>query len=174
MLKNVIIEGIDHIGKSTLISNIMKNEFRLNFHSSKPYQLKELNNSFIEYQKKYFSSMVDIANNTSDRIVFDRFHLGEMVYSPLYRNNDGIEVFDLVELDDIFSANTEIILLAIHNFDLRHYDDEAFSFDNAEKEQNLFINAYNRSKMKKKIVYVDDENGWRNPEKIFADCIKSN
>ena len=55
MIRNIIVEGIDRIGKDTLISNL-GNKFGLQVvHSSKPKELDYFNCDLRKYQESYFS-----------------------------------------------------------------------------------------------------------------------
>lgn len=248
---HIIIEGIDHCGKDTLINNLQNKYGGRVVHSSKPllldkysvskneetasiyksmvgskclkeikesttiihdpYITNERANSYFSgemyeyekysyikdnaalfvYQKHYFESMFNSMINSKEctkkideidftkkeyNIFYNRFHLGEYVYGKLYRNynsammtNVFLQESEFLQKLKTFNAinNYHVILLLMHNPSLREHDEHAFNFSNGEKEQDLFLKAFNYSKLNKSIVYVDTPNGeWRKPSEI--------
>lgn len=169
----LIVEGIDHIGKTTFINNFRKEyQNSIVIHSSKP-----LTNNPEEFQDQYFTTGFNLIksvlnNNIDDWLIFDRFHLGECVYGPMYRNTcfekglfyernlyNGYYKFGNMHL--------ALVLLRCTNFNIRLPDEDAFndSQEAAQKEQDLFIKAFNKSIIERKyIIDVDYENEWK-PEK---------
>ena len=121
----------------------------------------------------YASSVTD--KKSQFHTFYNRFHLGEYVYGKLYRNYNTEmmnNVFNLEREILIRGLNTKdfenihLILLRMHNTKLREYDNEAFDFDNVTKE--LFLEAFNKSALKKSIVYVDTADGkWKDKELIL-------
>lgn len=72
----IIIEGADATGKSTLAKQFADAGYT-HVHSGPPSK-----DPFIEYFEK--------ARNAPAQVVFDRFHIGERVYGPIFRNNDRL------------------------------------------------------------------------------------
>ena len=226
---HIIIEGIDHCGKDTLINALQQKYGGYVIHSSKPVEIDaysvenckdtlsvynslytsnssmkynpfgyinectmKKNCALYQYQMRYFGYMFysilsnprgySYASSVTDKksqfhTFYNRFHLGEYVYGKLYRNYN-IEmmnnVFNLEREILIRGLNTKdfenihLILLRMHNTKLREYDNEAFDFDNVTKEQELFLEAFNKSALKKSIVYVDTADGkWKDKESIL-------
>lgn len=168
------IEGLDRLGKSTLISNIRQ---RLGYyeviHFSKPQKLdiyekaswgyegvpRENTSSFI-YQRESFVNSMLLAKSGA-RIIFDRWHLGEAVYAPMYRGYDGDYVFQMEEQLDIDYASGIRLILLTEDFKIaRHFVDDGQSLGAVEKreeEQERFIAAFERSLIRdKRIVCVTD------------------
>jgi thymidylate kinase len=154
-----LIEGLDFLGKSSLTSGI-KN--RLGFHQvihyGKPeildyYTLKGYGPKF-EYQKDSFNNLFNLLHSDAN-IIFDRAHLGEAVYAQLYRGYSGEYVWDL---EDSYAADyiedVRLILLTENFAVAKHFKDDGENFDvsKREAEQQLFIEAYNKSIIKDKIM----------------------
>ena len=185
------IEGLDRLGKSTLIQSIKQ---RLGYyqviHFSKPERLAAYTNSYhydenyqkinnadlFHYQKSSFiNSMLMVKSGA--RIIFDRWHLGEAVYSPLYRGYNGDYVFELekkFELDQ--QTNLRLILLVEDFSKSKHFNDDGQSLgsvENRSKEQEMFINAFNKSIIAdKSIVKVTSEDGkFRDREDILKEVV---
>lgn len=187
-----LIDGIDRLGKSTLIKNIQDMlGYHLVVHYDKPkmlahflevgFDIKNSELSDTDFDESY--KLMPIENlarrlfqedanqnmfnllKTNVPIIFDRTHLGEMVYAPLYRGYSGDYVLDL-EKDMLESKpytskeDIKLILLTSSNTDM--LKDDGLSFDPQKKnqEQEMFIQAFNRSKIQNKIVIdVHDGNG---------------
>jgi len=153
-----IIEGLDRTGKTTLKENIRKNftdKKLLTFHIS---NIKSLSNILAEsYNRamyfKYFTLLEE--NHKTQDFIFDRFHLGEFVYSPVYRNYNGSYVFEYEQK----ILNSEVYLILLISSDLKilekREDGNSISrgnFSFLEKEQNLFLEAFNLSRIKNKLI----------------------
>lgn len=174
---NVIVEGVDGVGKSTQIDLIEK-EFEKRGYAVHiiHYSNIKFSNNMSEIEnasKKRYSTMFDIINNKIDNccIIFDRSHLGEAVYSPIYRKYSGDYVFDFEDKvlykDDVklvlFTDDVNKILIR----DLLRGDGKSFSLDKdvKEKELKLFDEAFNKSKLIKKRIHLNN----RSPEEVFSE-----
>ena len=152
------------------------------------------------YQKKYFENLfqcmappeyiplIDFRMHDFN-VYYNRFHLGEYVYGYLYRNYSSDMMENVFKIEDNFLAKNSnkldrngtpididnwvrLILLAMHHPENRVHDDEAFSNENGKLEQQLFINAFNKSKLYKAIIYTDTLDGkWRPKSDIFNDIL---
>ena len=168
----ILVEGLDRLGKSTLVEGIQnKLGFFQAIHFGKPKKLKFYEhgkNSYhlakgsgVEYDYQYasFDNMFKILNSTA-RVIFDRAHLGECVYSPIYRNYSGDYVYDLERNHGMASnATTKLILLVENMFISEHFIDDGLSFDitKRQQEQDLFEEAFDKSIIKnKQIIHVTD------------------
>ena len=171
-----IIEGIDRIGKSTLVSNIMKNNgFHNVVHYERPMKSPFYNNSLYDYQYASFVSGFELIKNASHltNIIFDRFHLGEYVYAPLYRGYDGNYVFTDLEqtyknsLDDV-----KLILLITHDLDIISDDGESFDYAARGDEQQAFVDAFYNSSIKdKRIIHTTYNGEWIDPNDIYEAAV---
>ena len=175
-----IIEGIDRLGKDTLIKNI-QNRLGYHFvlHYSKPERLAYYNDSLQEYQSDSFERGFALIDNGAagffrNPTIFNRFHLGENVYAPLYRGYDGDYVF---KLEDDFGAHTytqvNLILLTTSDFSILKDDGESFDFSKKEEEQALFKKAFDKSILPNKVV-IDVANGlggYKDPLEILEEAL---
>lgn len=128
------------------------------------------------YQEDTNQNMFELMK-TKVPIIFDRTHLGEMVYAPMYRNYPGDYVFELEEDFVKGSAKkakaTVLVLLVTSNTEMLQDDGMSFDFKNKDLEQNRFIEAYNRSKLPKIMIDVHDMNGdYRDYEDIFYEFVE--
>lgn len=172
-----VIEGLDRLGKGTLIENIQQEcGFRLYYHYEKPRVLRAYQDSWRALEAYQVSSF-EIGFQTLAScipVIFDRFHLGETVYSPRYRDYSGDYVFELEEkygADEM--THVKMILLTTSNFDFIVDDGQSFDFSKKEEEQQDFIKAFKRSIFPNKIVIdVHDGHGsFKDPKKILAEAL---
>jgi thymidylate kinase len=168
--KHILIEGIDRLGKSTLISNIQKAlGFYPSIHYAKP--IVDAYKTPFDAQYDAFVKGMRLINSSPVSIIFDRFHLGEYVYSPLYRDYDGSYIFELEQRYKILDKCI-LIVLTTSNFDCLIDDGEGYNFDNKQSENISFLEAFEKSNInQKKIVNVSNSEGFRNPEDIANDVL---
>lgn len=147
----IIIEGLDRCGKSTLIDNLTKHYklpfIKLHFYGP-PFKNVDQN---IAFDVSLYTDMVKAFMNF-DHVIADRSHLGALVYSPLYRNNNGYHVLDL---DKQLPSDVILITLIDNKENLINRDDgESFTIDldKKQKEIDLFINAHILSNIKHKLL----------------------
>lgn len=221
------IEGLDRLGKSTLIQGILDTlGYYQVIHFAKPQKLacyekmfcdilgrlieddgeyactvNELNLDLVPpavrsaylYQYESFKNSMKLATSGA-RIIFDRWHIGEVVYSPMYRKYDGSYVYKLeleagldkpklktpplpggYEYEDI---GVRLILL-LEDFSVaRHFVDDGNSLgtiDKREEEQKRFIQAFYDSNIRdKRMVCVTDPKtgGFRPKQDILKEAIQ--
>jgi len=195
-----LIEGLDRLGKSTLIDGIQnKHGFHQVIHYEKPKlldkYLNEKNKLLVKpeekeaaikqraleaYQYNSFRMMFGMVKSAWTHqlnFIMDRAHLGEMVYAPLYRKYDGDYVFDLEREYQMHQCHHAKLILLTEDFEKsKHFQDDGQSLgpESARaKEQELFINAFERSTfLHKQIVCVTGEDGnFRPKEDILAEVI---
>lgn len=149
----IVVEGLDRVGKSLLITNIIKSiGYHHVLHYGKPIQSPIYNNSLEEYQTQSFIQGFELLINNTD-IIFDRFILGEYVYSPRYRDYNGDYVFEyekkykINNYDDIF-----LILLTCSDTSIMVDDDDSHDFSKKDEEQLDFIKAYEKSIITHKLM----------------------
>lgn len=173
---HIIVEGIDSTGKSSLIRNIMNElNYFLVVHYQKPLALNSFSHDLKQYQISSFHSGFNLLESKLDTI-FDRFHLGEYVYSKRYRGYDGDYVFAL-EKNARVDLNDDIVLILLHtsDFSICVDDGESFDFSKREEEQRDFIKAFHRSTIANKIMInvSDGEGGFKNPGVILEEAMKA-
>lgn len=184
------IEGLDRLGKSTLIDGIrQKQGYYEIVHFSKPQKLAayEFSNTnrdvppefrqVYEYQKASFRNSMILANSGA-RVIFDRWHIGEAVYSPMYRGYDGDYVFAFETMHGIDENHEIRLILLTEDFDIaRHFVDDGNSLgtiDKREEEQTRFIAAFQKSRiMDKRIICVTDPGlgGFKPKAQILAEAL---
>lgn len=188
MLKSIIIEGVDRLGKNSLIDGI-KNQ--LGFFQVIHYQKPELLDVYLDsarrnlnrpdhsndpsvlsaalnmYQRSSFFEMFEMLS-TKTKYIMNRGHLGEVVYSPRYRKYSGDYVLDFMEKsfredpnDSTSCINTTLlILLHTSSFDMIKDDGNSFDFDKKDEEQNDFVRAFEKSIIRHKIMIdINDGSG---------------
>lgn len=190
------IEGLDRLGKGTLINNIKQScGFYQVIHFSKPelLEIHHLNmfepgtnedararrDALYTYQHSSFHNSMILAKSGA-KLIFDRWHLGENVYAPLYRKYDGSYVFDLEKINSLESANRIKLILLTEDFDKsKHFQDDGLSLGSASKEnrrreQDLFIAAFEKSSIKnKRMICVTDPvtGGFRDQFEILKEAV---
>jgi len=208
-----IIEGLDRLGKGTLINNIIN---RLGYyqviHMSKPVETarhrmsaktfrqgEEQVSPLQMYQRDCFATMfatIRAAMSDSHRgakIIYDRGHLGECVYAPLYRGYSGEYVFS-IERDYLTRQGPSVgggvwispsldnllrikLILLTEDFSCsKHFQSDGESFDDSKRvtEQEKFISAFNASIIpnKRMVCVTDKETGqFRDPNNILSEVL---
>lgn len=162
----IIIDGIDRCGKSTLINSILKHYGpHLVIHCSSPPKGLE---TPAEYQELFFKKCFRVLNGHFNDVIFDRCHLGEYIYGPLYRKTDPNFIFNIEKLHPKACEDTVLVLLYTDDFSIMKDDGLSFNFDAREKEQSLFLEAFQKSKIANKIKIRVDENGtYKKAENVF-------
>lgn len=177
-----IIEGVDRLGKDTLIANIQQalgHHFVI--HYDKPKKLPCYGNDLQLYQQESFDHGFRLLHAIeTDQFVswhmptiFNRFHLGEVVYSNLYRGYSGDYVFTLEKQHRAERMErTKLILLTTSDFSFIQDDGESFDFSKKEQEQEIFKDAFARSSFPNKTIVDVSSNGtYRDPFEIFLEAV---
>ena len=176
-----LLEGIDRLGKSTLVTGIQQERgFHFNVHFSKPLRLACYNQSPVEYQRQSFAALMPLLQDSVQvPFIFDRAHLGEYVYGPMYRQTSGGYVFDLELQHRLYEMNDVRLILLTEDFSIsRHFVDDGLSLgsiENREREQELFIEAFERSHIKhKRMICVTDQalGGFRPSRQILLEALE--
>lgn len=190
------IEGLDFLGKSTLIQNIRnKLGYYEVIHFSKPQKLQAYENAVhteynsasatfspipnagvYHYQRESFINSMILAASGA-RIIFDRWHLGEAVYAEMYRGYNGNYVFGLEQQHKVESMHDVRLILLTENFEVStHFKDDGLSLGPTSAravEQSKFIEAFNQSRIiDKRIICVTDSNTgkFRSQEDILKEA----
>ncbi len=167
----LIIEGADALGKSTQINEIVKEAQKryivphiLHYSNIKAFgKDRDLIRDFsVSEYNSIFKFMKEYAMASKDLFIFDRCHLSEYVYSPMYRDYDGYYIFaserqiiptgDAVKLI-LFTDTPENVI----ERDKLRGDGLSFSLDINKKKEELdkFVEAFNESSIdQKKIITV--------------------
>ena len=161
MSKFIIIEGTDNTGKDTQQNLIIEKLNNLIFHkvhySSLPF--KNDVDKHTSYSKQMYTDMFRMMNECKDKdinIIFNRSHLGESVYSPLYRGYSGDYVFD-IEKEYVNKLRENLYLITLTNDpQIIMSRDDGKSFYGNEEEVKAEVDGFNRahrlSKIKNKLL----------------------
>ncbi len=183
----VIFDSVDAIGKDTQIERLVQlahkkgiithilhysnikglddNKSNLRGPSS-IHDFSKVRDLSVEQYQSIFTFMRDVAIPSKDLFIYNRAHLSEYVYSPMYRNYDGYYVFALEKtiLADKLSDNIYLFSFIddpkkIIERDIARGDGQSFSldFDKKQEELNRFKEAFNLSGISKKYL-IDIEN----------------
>lgn len=158
-MKLIIVEGVDCVGKSTIIQEIVKyyDEYNITIrHFGRP---KSNNPNLFQYNA--FKSEVDIVKNIKANeiffyrhypniIIWNRSHIGEYVYGQLYRclsNEESLSMIDnidnsLYELAISYPNNLEIKLIYLYassDLLIKTEDGESIGKKIEEKEKELLL-----------------------------------
>ncbi len=173
--KHIIIEGLDRIGKNLLIDNLISTIcYRPVIHFSKPKKLPCYQHSLRLYQE---SSFLHLMNMLSEDVpfIYNRSHIGEAVYSHLYRHYDGNYVFKLENLIPITKIDNIRLILLSELENAKHFksDGDSFNDENRKLEQQKFLEAFSKSRIpdKRQIVVTDDNGQWKNPITILEEAL---
>jgi hypothetical protein len=173
-MTSYIIEGVDNLGKGTLITNIIKHEgYKHYIHYEKPKKCLPYHDDLLAYQSESFNQGFKLLHSGIP-VIYDRFHLGEVVYSERYRKYDGNYVFDAeINFWAERLSNVTLVLLTTSSFDFISDDGLSFDVTAREEEQKDFIKAFNRSIFPKKVlVDVHDGQGkFKEPLDIYREAV---
>ena len=160
------------MGKSTLIKGLLDElGYKLVIHYDKPKKLKAYDGDLEKYQRDLYShmfAMIHIMNS----LIFDRAHLGEWVYAPLYRGYQPTWLSDYERGVD--TSGARLVLLTTSDFSFLQDDGLSLDFSRKEEEQAKFIEAFNNSSIEDKIL-IDVSNGrggYKSPEAILNEVLK--
>ncbi len=158
----IILEGMDRCGKSTIAKSIQNKLYEID---KKPTIICKYNNiqsekiNIEETSKKHYEAGFKfIAENIEKyNLIFDRFHIGEYVYSPIYRNYVGDYVFNIEKkYKSITQSNKIKLIILIDNPEklLKREDNKSLSNDIRKKriERAFFKDAYNHTTIKNKLL----------------------
>lgn len=167
----VIVEGMDICGKSTLVEHLRKKYFTspdiLVHHSSSPPKVKNPNQWEIDHYSRLFDTAHRLVSVDDYNVIFDRFHLGAIVYGMKYRNADPANIY---QIDEQFFKRSHIksatILLTDYAESVASRDDgdslESSVFE-YEQTRGSFIEAFDKSYCNYKLhINVTDNGGFIN------------
>jgi len=166
MSKFIIIEGTDNVGKDTQQNLIIEKMNEYVFHkfhySSLPF--KDDKEMHANYSKKMYDGMFklmmkskigQVKGDEDINLIFNRSHLGETVYSPLYRGYSGDYVFDIEKkYTKALRENLYLITLTNDPHTILKRDDGKSFYGNEEEvkaEVDGFKRAHRLSTIKNKL-----------------------
>ena len=180
-MKLIIIEGTDRTGKDTLCNHLKENADQLIYRHWGFPEGKD-NVERIRYQQKSFKKEFDLYNSISkdeyfskgdnNYMIWNRSHLGEVVYGTLYRDYDPEKWVYNLETLYAFDQKPEIYLIWLYadaEFVCANDDGESFTNDVTQKKTEiaLFEKAFNNSIIQHKLkVQVNEGNSYRDRREI--------
>jgi thymidylate kinase len=166
-----LLEGIDAVGKDTQSDNIVNYLLKKSTWAG-PLQAHYGKSRNEEHGKLTYQSFIKIIgeNYKDTNIVFNRSHLGEAVYSPMYRGYDGQFIFDyelqLIEQHPDIRKYVYLFVFvddvsAVIKRDTKRNDGKTFSLDPEKKQQeiDLFKQAYENSNFTHKYLIDISQTG---------------
>lgn len=166
-MKVIIIEGCDNIGKTTLISNLVRH-YSVNYnvlvrHCGKPIKCEDVlgyqSESFINEVDRIstYKQLIETHDDKETIVIYDRFVQGEYVWGNLYRNYSITDIKTRCVAPTMNKINAElnqadivsVLLDAPAEFILNNDDGKSFSsnYDRSsalkliEKQRSLFYFA---------------------------------
>lgn len=160
-----IFEGMDNCLKDTLIQAIrsyLPPQTQVIKFSNPPKNIDTPEN----WQKVHFKDMFDLIAlslaNGPRNMILNRAHLGEYVYSPIYRGYEGDWIFDLEE-SFLNASNSHIkklklfVLYDSDNFQLNSREDGKSLSKSVHLKMDLerkkFLKAFEKSKIPSKKIF---------------------
>lgn len=147
----IIVEGIDRVGKTTLVEKMCKEfgyqRFRDDFRympQDAPYANQRVNT------EKINTLMNLIEQGLVDNVVLDRFHFTEYVYGLCDRGYVNYD--DMVDIDKRLGRLENIALVWVHSTDIERSSRE-HGKDLSEHESQM-CKLYERSEIENKAVAV--------------------
>ena len=157
----IIFEGLDRVGKSTQIKLLQKRLIDKPTHVIHYSAISGITPEQSQnYSEKLYRDMFDMMHDAHYRgrnLIFDRSHLGEFVYAPIYRNYSGNYVFEIENeyaLNPFFNDIFLIVLIDEPESAISREDGNSFSTDITIKQLEIskFKLAYEYSSIKNKCL----------------------
>lgn len=180
MSKLIIIEGLDRVGKDTQVSLLIKHfrdrVFQKLHYSSLPFKDDVVQHT--TYSKRLYDDMFKLmlsAKENNINAIFNRAHLGETVYSPLYRGYSGDYVFD-IEKNYVNELREELYLITLVNDPHIVWSrDDGQSLSKNEEDIRAEVDGFQRahrlSKIKNKLMLNIGIMGADDVSKIIVDFL---
>lgn len=145
----IILEGCDNTGKSTFAVAAAARVGAMVQHFGPP------KDAFAEYM----DALYDYEHN-GKHVIFDRFHLGEEVYGPLYRGGSQLKVAQLYAIEDRINRLGGVLVHLTHapqEIQRRHkLEGEKFLVhDHIETVLMEFWSVFERSRIRLKTSFCD-------------------
>ena len=191
-MKHIIIEGGDRLGKDTLLKNLCKHFDYNNLtirHFDKPPKGMSPKETLDFQFEVFYKEMIfrDFINENIDGddwgyhpniLIWNRSHLGEYVYSQMFRGITKRDVKAKLEKFEKSTLSSNIYLITLTTapkFFLDQEDGLSFSqnLEQKSKELRLFKEAHNLSLIpNKRLIQVNIGKEYRGKEHIFEEVLK--
>lgn len=155
------MEGVDNSGKTTQIKLLMKHLIAKPTHVIHYSNIPGLNKEeCINFSKILYHDMFQLmfdAYKHDRNLIFDRAHLGEFVYSPIYRGYNGEYIYDIEKQwykNEFWNYVYLFVFIDKPENLISREDGLSFSTELEKKNQEIhnFKEAFDKSKIKKKFL----------------------
>ena len=147
----VFVEGIDRVGKTTLV-NKLKDELK--------YEVFNMKNFFpydnASHNIEILNAILEVLNHCKERrIVFDRFHMTELVYGLIERKYIGAKEYEY--LNSIIEGINDSVLVLVEPTDVKRSSREhGKNLSKHDKMFKMLFECYNGMKVKTNYEKLDD------------------
>lgn len=170
--KLIILEGLDRVGKTTLIKELRKtisNPKVMSLSSASPPKCVDEPGWTPTH---YWALMMEVSDLVSEgwTIIMDRFHIGETVYGPIYRNSETDYIWQYEETLLAHDKDVWLITLVDNGESIIARDDGGSHEKDAEaydRTRMAFEASHAKSKIANKLLINITNNGWVNPDAIL-------
>lgn len=157
--KVIIFEGLDRVGKTSQIKLLLKylldNPTYVIHFSGIPGIEPATSRKYSEIMYDDMFNLIRDANDNNRNLIFDRSHLGEYVYSPIYRKYSGEFIFDIEKkhVDVIKNVHLFVLIDTPANL-LEREDGNSFTLDINKKQHeiDLFKEAFDKTNIRHKYL----------------------
>lgn len=174
-MKLLIIEGLDRVGKDSLLDEVIKN-YKTGFKVHWSFPLGETNEQKTIYQKnsfdtnfEFYAQLADTYQHNNNAIlIWNRSHIGELVWGSLYRNSSPEDWVIQLEKFWVFNEDPAVYLVYLYadaEFIAKEDDGKSYSakLEDKTKELAAFDKAIESSTIKKKLrIKVNNGNEYIN------------
>jgi thymidylate kinase len=160
----IIVEGTDRTGKDSLIKGLAEH-----FHGSDAslmikhwgFPLGNTNEEKTAYQKEMFRKEFErydiLKKGNHINVIWNRSHIGELVYGPMYRNSVSSDWIFSLEKEFKFDSSEEVFLIYLYgdpNFLIKNDDGQSFTNEVVKKTEELqrFEEAVAKSNIQNKLI----------------------
>ena len=166
----LIIEGMDRCGKSTLVEQLRKHYFTdpriLIHHSSSPPKVENPNEWEVQHYKSLLDTSYYLDYAEDFNVIYDRFHLGAIVYGKKYRNADPEDIYSIESL--LVREDDEIALVLLTDWSsniIDRNDGKSLEYLASEFDETriAFEEAFKRSIIPNKLhINIHENGGFKN------------
>ena len=179
-MKLLIVEGLDQVGKDTLIESIAR-EYKHVIKRHWGFPKGENNDEKTAFQQRQFmwefnfykKNKYDFYTDDEMLMIWNRSHIGEFVYGTIYRNSNPETWIPVLESGFHFDTNPNIYLVYLYadpEFVVKEDDGKSYSakLEDKTREINAFHKAIDDSQIKQKLkIKVNDGDNYLSKDEIL-------
>ena len=165
----IILEGPDASGKTQTANTLLE---KYGFNKILKYSKDDANDF------EYYNNLLE---SDFDKVIFDRFHISEMVYPEIYHREPKLSFEDFCNINNKIIANKDLVIVFYtSNIDIlnkRLLDRKEFNYlDEIEQQNTLFlkysyvIDVY--EDMKIKFIDISKQDAYKNLYKWIEDNLE--